>query len=109
VARCAGPERYFGVVDLIYARQADWTQGAPAEVAENLRRIGRTVGLTNEQLDACLTDAAMAEAMIATYEAHMEQHDISGTPAFVIAGQMYSNQSYADMSAILDEAIAAAQ
>jgi protein-disulfide isomerase len=109
VARCAGPERYFGVVDLIYARQAEWTQGAPAEVAENLRRIGRTVGLTNEQLDACLTDAAMAEAMIATYEAHMEQHDISGTPAFVIAGQMYSNQSYADMSAILDEAIAAAQ
>ena len=109
VARCAGPERYFGVVYLIYARQAEWTQGAPAEVAENLRRIGRTVGLTNEQLDACLTDAAMAEAMIATYEAHMEQHDISGTPAFVIAGQMYSNQSYADMSAILDEAIAAAQ
>ena len=109
VARCAGPERYFGVVDLIYARQAEWTQGAPAEVAENLRRIGRTAGMTNEQLDACLTDAAMAEAMIASYEANMDVHNISGTPAFVIAGQMHSNMSYADMSAILDEAVAAAR
>ena len=109
VARCAGPERYFGIVDLIYQRQAEWTQGAPADVAENLRRIGRTAGLNNEQLDACLTDGAMAQAMIDTYEAHMAEHAISGTPAFVIAGRLHSNMSYADMSALIDEAIAAAQ
>lgn len=109
VARCAGPERYFGVVDLIYQRQAEWTQGAPAEVAENLRRIGRTAGLTNEQLDACLTDADMAQALITTYEAHMAEHDISGTPAFVIAGRLHSNMSYGDMSGLIDAALAAAQ
>jgi protein-disulfide isomerase len=109
VARCAGPERYFGVADLIYERQSEWTQGSPAEVAENLRQIGRIVGLTNEQLDACMTDAAMAEAMLATYNANMEVHDISGTPAFVIAGTLHSNMSYADMSALIDEAVAAAQ
>lgn len=109
VARCAGPERYFGVVDLIYQRQAEWTQGAPAEVAENLRRIGRTAGLSNEQLDACLTDGAMAQAMIDTYEANMAEHDISGTPAFVIAGRLHSNMSYDDMSGLIDAALAAAQ
>ena len=109
VARCAGPERYFGIVDLIYQRQAEWTQGAPADVAENLRRIGRTAGLNNEQLDACLTDGAMAQAMIDTYEAHMAEHAISGTPAFVIAGRLHSNMSYADMSALIDAAIVAAQ
>ncbi|NKX45620.1 DsbA family protein [Roseicyclus persicicus] len=109
VARCGGPERYFGISDLIYERQADWTQGSPAEVAENLRQIGRIAGLTNEQLDACMTDAAMAQAMIDTYEANMAEHDISGTPAFVIAGTLHSNMSYADMSALIDEAIAAAQ
>lgn len=109
VARCAGPERYFGVVDLIYGRQAEWTQGAPAEVAENLRRIGRTAGLSNEQLDACLTDGAMAQALITAYEAHMAEHDISGTPAFVIAGRLHSNMSYAEMAALIDEALVAAQ
>lgn len=109
VARCAGPERYFGVVDLIYTRQAEWTQGAPADVAENLRRIGRTAGLSNEQLDACLTDGAMAQAMITAYEAHMAEHDISGTPAFVIGGKVHSNMGYGEMTALIDAALAAAQ
>jgi protein-disulfide isomerase len=107
VARCAGPERYFAITDLIYEQQRQWTQGSPAEVAEGLRRIGRTVGLSNEQLDVCLTDAVTAQAMLDAYEANMEEHDISGTPAFVIDGELYSNMSYADMSAIIDERLAA--
>jgi protein-disulfide isomerase len=109
VARCAGPERYFNVVDLIYAQQAEWTQGSPAEIAENLRRIGRTIGLSDAQLDTCMTDAAMAQAMLETYEANAAEHNVRGTPAFVVDGQTYSNMSYADFSAILDERIAAAE
>jgi protein-disulfide isomerase len=107
VARCAGPTRYFGVVDLIYERQAEWTQGAPADVAENLRRIGRTAGLSNEQLDACLTDAAMAQALIEHDTANREVHDIPGTPHFVINGEMHSNMSYEDFSGLIDAALAA--
>ena len=108
VARCAGPEQYFGMVDLIYADQGTWTQGSPAEIAENLRRIGRTAGLGTEQLDTCLTDADMAQAMIETYETNLEEHDISGTPSFVIDGRMYSNMSYDDFREILDDRIDAA-
>ncbi len=107
VARCAGPMRYFGVVDLIYERQAEWTQGAPADVAENLRRIGRTAGLSNEQLDACLTDAAMAQALIEHDTANRQVHDIPGTPAFVIDGTLHGNMSYEDFSGLIDAALAA--
>jgi len=109
VARCAGPDRYFGIVDMIYEGQAEWTEGAPGDVAENLRRIGRMAGLSNEQLDACLTDADMAQALIANYEANMEVHDIPGTPHFVIDGEMHANMSYDDFASILDERVAAAQ
>jgi protein-disulfide isomerase len=109
VARCAGPDRYFGLVDLIYDGQADWTQGSPAEIAENLRRIGRMAGLSNDQLDTCLTDAEMAQAMIETYEANADAHNIRGTPSFVIDGELHSNMSYADLSAILDDRLAAAE
>jgi hypothetical protein len=70
VARCGGPDRFFGIVDLIYEQQPEWTQGATREIAESLRRIGRTAGLTNEELDACLTDQTMAEALLASYEAN---------------------------------------
>lgn len=109
VARCAGPERYFGVIDLIYERQPEWTQGAPAEVADNLRRIGRTTGLTNDQLDACLTDAAMAQALIERDQANRQVHDIAGTPSFVIDGTLHGNMSYEDFSGLIDAALAAAE
>ena len=109
VARCTGPLRYFGIVDLIYANQSTWTQGSPAQVAENLRVIGRTAGMTDEVLDACMSDAAMAQAMVETYEGHLEEHDVRGTPSFVIDGEMYSNMSYADFSEILDARYEASQ
>lgn len=108
VARCGGPLRYFGIVDLLYAQQSEWTQGSPAEIAENLKRIGRTAGITNDELDACMTDAAMAEAMIATYEANMEVHEIPGTPAFILNDELHGNMNFTDMSALLDSAIEAA-
>lgn len=109
VARCGGPERYFGIVDVLYEQQAQWAQGTPAQVADSLRRIGRLAGLTNEELDACLTDQAMAEAMLATYEANTQVHDIPGTPTLVINDEMHGNMSYADLSALLDDALAEAQ
>ncbi len=109
IARCAGPLRYFGIVDLIYDGQSEWTQGDPAQIADNLRRIGRTAGLEDATLDQCLTDADMAQAMVAQYEAHRAEHDISGTPSFVIDGELYSNMSYEDFASRLDERLAAAQ
>jgi protein-disulfide isomerase len=108
VARCGGPLRYFGIVDLIYENQAEWTQGAPAEVAENLRRIGRTAGFSNEELDACMTDAAMAEAMIATYEANTEVHAIPGTPAFVLNDELHGNMNYQELRGLIDTELDAA-
>jgi len=109
VARCAGPDRYFGVVDMIYERQADWTQGAPAEIAENLRRIGRMAGMTNDRLDACLTDSGKARALLDADEANRQAHEVPGTPSFVIGGKVYSNMSYSEFAAILDERLAAAR
>jgi protein-disulfide isomerase len=109
VARCGGPDRFFGIVDLLYDQQPEWTQGSPRDIADSLRRIGRTAGLTSEEIDACLTNQPMAEALLATYEANTAVHDISGTPTLVINDVMHSNMSYADLSALLDEALAAAE
>ncbi|MBC6437237.1 MAG: DsbA family protein [Rhodobacteraceae bacterium] len=106
VARCSGRDRYFAVVDRIYETQHDWTQGEPAAIAENLLRIGRSVGMSDEELDRCLTDGAMAEAMFNTYEAQVAEHNITATPSFVIGGELYSNMRYASLASILDEHLA---
>ena len=105
VARCGGPERFFGIADMIYAQQADWTKGEnPGEIADNLAKIGRTAGLTSEEIDACLQDGDMAQAMIAVYQANAEADGIRSTPSFVIGGDLVTgDKTYAEFAALLDE------
>jgi protein-disulfide isomerase len=106
VARCAGPEGFFGVVEEIYARQSDWArQESAAAVADALRRIGRTAGIEADTLEACLTDTDKAQAMVAAYEANASEHGIRSTPSFVVNGTTYQNMSYEDFSALIDDEI----
>lgn len=104
VARCGGTERYFGIADLIYEQQADWTKGEnPRAIADNLATIGRSAGLTSEEIEACMQDGDMAQAMVAVYQENAEADGIRSTPSFLIGGELVAgNQSYAAFSALLD-------
>ncbi len=103
VARCGGPERYFGMADLMYKGQSEWLAGGePASIAEGLRKIGRLTGLNDEQLNACLQDEDMANAMVAVYQENANRDGINSTPSFLINGEKYSNMNYADFKEILD-------
>jgi protein-disulfide isomerase len=105
VARCGGPERYHGIVDMLYQDQRDWAGSSDgAVVAENLRRIGRRAGMDNEQLDACLADRDKATALMEVYRVNAEQYGIRSTPSFVINGQTFGNMSFADFEAAIADA-----
>ena len=109
VARCGdGAEnRFFGIADMIYDKQRDWTQaGSPQEIVGELRKIGKTAGLTDADLDACFTDADKAQALYALYLQNAEEDGINSTPSFVINGRKYSNMAYDEMKEILDAALA---
>jgi protein-disulfide isomerase len=107
VARCDDGSRYFGIVDMVYDRRDDWlSQDTAQGMVDALRRIGRTAGLSDEQLDACFSDAEMAQAMYAKWLEHQAEDNIDATPSFVIDGRKYSNMSYADFAAILDDKLA---
>lgn len=105
VARCGGGMRYFGIADMIYEKQKEWTQGQPAQIAENLKTIGKTAGLSGDELDACLSDEAKAKALVKVFEDTTKADDVNATPTFIINGQKYSNMTYEDFSKILDEKI----
>lgn len=104
LARCGGDERYFGLVDLIYENQREWAgSGDPAAVADNLRRLGMTAGLEADEVNACLQDGDMAQAMVAVYQENASADGISSTPSFMINGTRYSNMSYGDFTRILED------
>ncbi len=105
LARCGDGQRYFGIADLIYEKQSEWVGDGrnPGEIAGNLRKIGKTAGLSDAQIEACMGDAAMAQSLVAVYQENAERDDISGTPSFLIDGQKYANMSYTELSKLLDE------
>jgi protein-disulfide isomerase len=102
VARCGGEERFFGISDLIYSGQSEWTKGEPAAIAENLRKIGLTAGLDKDALEACLADGEQAQALVAWFQENAERDGVSGTPTFLINGKKFSNADYATFAEHLD-------
>lgn len=104
VARCAGPDKFFGITDLIYDGQSEWTRagGAP-EIIDELRKIGRLAGLENETLEACLQDGAKAQTLVSWYQENATEHEIESTPSFIVNGTKVENQSYDSFKALLDE------
>lgn len=107
VARCGGPQRYYGIVEMIYDTQREWIgSGENAEVIDNLKKLGRTAGLGNDQIDDCLKSEPLAEALVAAYQTNAEADEVTGTPSFVINGEKHPNMSYASFTEILDGLLA---
>lgn len=103
MARCE-PTKFFGIADMLYAEQKSWIGGGNlSEIDQNLRRIGLVAGIGKEELDACMSDAENAQALYTWFQQNMESDDVSSTPTLFVDGKKYSNMSYTDLKAILDE------
>lgn len=106
VARCAGPAKFFGISDMLYDQQREWTQGEPAQIADNLRRIGKVAGIAPDALEACLNDNETAKALVAWYQANAEADGVNSTPTLIINGQKYNNMPYEELKAIIETKLA---
>jgi protein-disulfide isomerase len=103
MARCAGKEKYFAVNDAVFASHP----GVFDTPRETLQGIAKSVGMNEEQFNACVTDATQIEALNKRVENNARNHDVDGTPTFEINGQKLQT-GYRTLDE-LDAAIAAAQ
>jgi protein-disulfide isomerase len=104
VARCGGPDKFFGISDLIYTNQAEWTRaGDASSIVGELRKFGRLAGIESETLEACLQDGTKAQTLVAWYQENSEEHDITSTPSFIVNGKKVANQSYSKFSALIED------
>ena len=104
IARCAGPDRFFGMTDQIYRKQSDWARAeSDIAIVTKLRKIGLLAGLNEAQLNSCLQDGVKLRALVEWYSENAKSDEIKSTPTLVINGEKYSNQSYEKLTEILDE------
>lgn len=104
VTHCAPPATGRKLVDIFYADQDAWMTRTPVESISGMVRLA---GMSKADVDACLQNDALYEAILAQREASAEAWAITGTPSFVIAGERHTG-SYRldDMTAALDAALA---
>lgn len=104
IARCSGPDRFFGMTDLILNSQSTWARaGDDLAIVEALRKIGRLSGMQDAALDSCLQDGEKLRALVGWYKENAQRDGIQSTPSFLIDGQPYKNMDYEEFAKILDE------
>jgi protein-disulfide isomerase len=86
LARCAGKDRYFPVIDAVFKGQDEMVQSH--DVRGVLARIAKDPGgLSEAQLDACMRDTAAEKALTARVERHLHVDKVTSTPTFIINGK----------------------
>jgi protein-disulfide isomerase len=98
LARCAGPAKYFQVIDAIYHRQAAMFQPGAA-AGQLLAEIAKDAGLNDAAFHACIGDQKGLDALNARVQRHVDQDHVDSTPIFFVNGQRYEGEQTLDQLA----------
>ncbi len=84
LARCAGPNRVFGMLDVLFKQQLVWARSQ--DPMAELSRLGRLGGVSQSRFDACMQDQELADAVLANRLEGQEKMQVDSTPTFFING-----------------------
>jgi protein-disulfide isomerase len=107
MARCAPPERYFPLTDLLFKSQANWMRESDSEAA--MSSLGRLAGLSESALKACFADQQLQEAIVAERAAGDDKYKIEATPTFIFnegAAEISGAEPYEKFQATIDGLLA---
>jgi protein-disulfide isomerase len=87
LAECAGPDRYFGLLDVLFQTQETW---AAAGDLSGLKQLGRLAGMSDQQMDQCFADEELQNRILQSRLDAQNEFDVTSTPTFVIDGKVYA-------------------
>lgn len=87
LARCAGDEKWYPTIDLLYRTQEDWARSSAG--ADALKAVMGMTGMNEASFEACLADEG-AKAQIAAVAERARGFGVGSTPTFFVNGTMYA-------------------
>jgi protein-disulfide isomerase len=106
LARCAGPARYFTVVDQIFHRQEEMFR--TGDIYPGLLAVAQANGLTADQFKACIADTKDYDALEKRVQQAVDVQHIQGTPTALVNGREVHQRGPELEFADVDQAIQAA-
>lgn len=104
LAYCAGPERYFGFIDVLFEQQRQWIL-SDDPMAE-LEKIAKQGGFSEEQFQQCMKDGKIFDHISKVAKRAAEEFKVRSTPTFFINGQMVQGfMTWAEFQPLIEKAL----
>jgi protein-disulfide isomerase len=85
IAQCAGEDRYFGVLGLLFKSQMTWARSDdPIGAIKEVVRFG---GMTGDAVDACIADQELIDGIVGSRMTGEQEFNVSSTPSFILDGE----------------------
>jgi len=86
LARCAGGDKTFPLIEALFEKQAEWAFGTGNPVPK-LFELAKQAGFTQESFDKCLTDQKLLDNITNGRKRASDVYGVSSTPTFFINGK----------------------
>jgi len=108
IARCAGPERHEGMVDIFFDTQQQWSRAENPMQA--LGMVARMAGLGPNDVDQCIKNSALMNGIQEKAKKAHEEMGVAATPTVFVAGKQIEHAQEIDkLKEAIDAALKAAQ
>ena len=88
LARCAGRDRYFAFLDVLFRDQSNWARSQnPGQALSQIARLG---GIGQEKFQSCLNDKKLQESILKQRLEGSQKYQVNSTPTLIINGKKFS-------------------
>lgn len=102
LARCAPEDKYFDVMDALFADQRAWA--FTNDPYNSMLNFSKQLGFTQESFEACLTNQSLLDGVNAVRDKAGNEFKVDSTPTFFINGEKATGAlSFEEMSKIIDK------
>lgn len=99
LARCADPQKYFAIIDLLFRQQKLWMED---DARKELSALMQQAGMDRTSFESCLNRRDLAEAIYDIAKTANSEFSVNSTPTFFVNGlQVHGAQTFDDFIKIL--------
>jgi protein-disulfide isomerase len=85
IARCAGDDKYFPMIETLFQQQQEWVTERPLQP---LMAIAKQAGIGEQRFNECLKDEKLSDGIEAVRTRAVQAFNVQSTPTFFINGKL---------------------
>ena len=82
MSRLVDPNKYYKFINMLFKKQQKWSRND--DPINELKKMGRLVGLSKNKIDASIDDMSLLEAIFKMRQEAEKKYNIQSTPSFVV-------------------------